>query len=134
MFPDPKDPPATRLKLQAACTIAIDVLSKLARPELSPRSRTDVVIGAPVPEAAIDEDGHTSRREDQVWLPWQPSVVKSISEAPGPEQRPQQAFRLCVPAPYASHLLRPGKTHACLKWAATQVVHDLPPGTAASLP
>lgn len=81
MLPNSNEAPAFFRQREGLATIAIDVLSELAVPERGIAARMDVVLGAPVPEAAVDEEGELQRRNDEVSLASGRSHLKAVAKA-----------------------------------------------------
>ncbi len=66
VLPESTDPPAESLEALRLCAVPLDVLGELAGPEIAGTSRADVVIGAAMPEATVNEDSYACAREGDV--------------------------------------------------------------------
>lgn len=66
VLPDAEHPPSLGPRHGGRLRIALDVPREFRFPVLGMRDRNHPVLGASVPEAAVDEDGETSSGEDDV--------------------------------------------------------------------
>lgn len=66
MFPDSDDSPSQRMKRCVGLFVALSVSGDLAFPPASIRSHVCAMAWTPMPEAAIDKDGHSASRESYV--------------------------------------------------------------------
>lgn len=69
VLPDPQDLPARFLKLRIGISVSALVGLDLLTPEICIAGGPGRVLGAAMPKAAIDEDGHPRRREGDVDAP-----------------------------------------------------------------
>ena len=69
------------------------------------------MVRAAVPEAAVNENGDSLPREDDVRASGGGLVVDAISEAPPPEQSAQGGLGSGIPAPNSGHLLGAREGH-----------------------
>src|SRR5262245_42046662 len=88
VFPESADAPACLLEPQCLVNVSLDVGAELLRPELGGAPRTDIVVRAAVPEAAVDEHCQPCTRKGDVRPSSWGAEVDPVSEAFRPEKTP----------------------------------------------
>lgn len=114
MLPDPQHRPTKIAQLPALPGVPLDIRLELVLPPLAVVAGRGSVLGAPVPEAAIDEHRQSSPREAHVRSAGQ-RQVRPEAQATAEQLPPQGHLRSGVPAGHAGHLrghLRTGGTRA----------------------
>lgn len=102
MFPDSEHLPPEFSEMCVRFPVAFDVAGKLLRPPRRVPLRRGLVIGAPMPEAAVNEHGDFMTRKQDVGSPARQArqdSVDAIAKAPRVEEPPQRPLRICVPRP-----------------------------------
>lgn len=108
VFPEPEDAPPGGLKCGRLSSVSGLVVHELLVPVLGIRCRPRAMVGTPMPEATIDEDGDPRSREHDVG-PDRPVandadwIVDPKSEAAAVKQRPDGQFRLGIASPIRTH-------------------------------
>lgn len=90
VLPDPDDVPASGSQRQVVAAVSGYVSIDLGGPVVAVGFRHAAVLGASVPVAAVDEDGHLLPREDEVGMapkPWKRHHMHAISESPPVQNR-----------------------------------------------
>ena len=105
VLPHTKVPPASCLQRERLPAVAIDVLAELAVPEGPVRSRVNVVLGAAVPEAAVDEKRELVRCDDEVGLATGCLQLQPIAKTGLPKRATNDELGLGVLALDAGHVL-----------------------------
>lgn len=106
VFPDSQDQPSVPFKLEICATIAIHIRSELALPESAIRLREHAVVGARVPKAAVDEDGNTLGREEDVHLRAQTydrTSMNAVTQSAREQLSTYRSLRACVSRPIGTH-------------------------------
>lgn len=112
VLPHPHDTPTEALQLQRLPPVAIDVDPQLRRPMIASGPWADIVQGAAVPEASVDEDRQPSPGEHDIRPAHRGRSENAKSQTGRPERRAQPPLRTGVPPSNAGHLLRAGKRTA----------------------
>lgn len=104
-FPHRRDPPAALPQGIPVSAVTVDVRCELLGPEglVRRRGRAPVAARMPVPEAAVDEDGCTVPRKDEVRPPGQSPVVQTESVTEPVEGAAQPKLRPGVRRTDAGH-------------------------------
>ncbi len=108
VLPEAHETEARRSKGVVDHRVALDVPAKLVGPERKARGRRDVVLGAPMPEAAVEEDGDAAPDEGQVGSTWKLGMG-SRPETRTAKRAAQDALRRSIAALDASHVLGAGE-------------------------
>jgi hypothetical protein len=111
VLPDAYDPPAISLELDCLSAVALNVFAQLSLPEPIVTARPYVVLGAAVPEAAIDEDCDPGAGERDIGPADSCRPLNAVTQAGLPKRGAEDAFGFGVTAANATHLLRAGETH-----------------------
>lgn len=106
MLPHAQDRPAFSDEGKRLAAVAVDVLTELRVPELVAGARVDVVLGAAVPEAAVDEEGELSRGNDQVGSATGGADVKPIADPCDMQSAADHELRLGMRRTDPRHVLR----------------------------
>ncbi len=108
MLPDTYNRPTELAEYSIRVTVTLDVGLKLRRPPVGIALHRDEVLGAAVPEAAIDEDGNLRSGErdvDRAAGESGHSVANPVPEAPCMEFATQEHFRGGARAKLADHAI-----------------------------
>jgi len=81
MLPQPDNDPPSASQRAALAVVSPPIVVDLRYPVVSVGLGHSAVQGAPVPEAAIDEDGDRKKGENEIGLSWQGRNVLLISLA-----------------------------------------------------
>src|SRR5262245_56775350 len=97
--------PAGNGKIAHLSLISFDVGFQLREPEVALSPRKDIMVGASVPEATVDEHGQLLLGKDRIWAaPWG-HCVKWVAKTATQEGGPQVSLKPGVLGPNPSHLL-----------------------------
>lgn len=80
MFPEPQDPPTSRMEGRISICISSNVRSQLCGPPFPVRFRQGPVDGASVPETTIHKYSHLLAGKDQIGSPANPRERLAINE------------------------------------------------------
>jgi len=111
VLPHATDAPAERLELSGLLAVAANVGCELVCPEPDGTSGSHVVVGASMPEAAVNEDCDSRSPKNQIGSACRCTGMQAIPEALPPQQASKNAFRLCIDAADSRHLFGPGPGH-----------------------
>jgi hypothetical protein len=106
VFPDADDGPATDSQTGVGVPVARDVAPQFLAPPLGVGPRAGTVLGASVPEAAVDEDGDTRPTEDDVRSTAKlgdGAKIDSVSKAPSVQRTAKSQLRSSIAAGLPLH-------------------------------
>ena len=108
VFPDPDRLPTEGMQPLIGIGISGSIGFDLLAPEIGIALRPGSVLGTPVPEASIDEDGHLRAAENDVSdAPWllKERNVKTIAQSSGMQRPAEVNFRTRALLSHAGHPL-----------------------------
>jgi hypothetical protein len=109
VFPQPYDRPAGLAERGVGGSIAFDILLKLRLPVPRIGRWLATVLGARMPEAAVNEHRDSPRRENDVWpnshpvIQVQPKILP-VPVSHGMQRTPKRELRLGVDPPVSLHV------------------------------